>query len=438
MLEANSLPIISHTIGKQTIFFGRTEVIVQWLTVIACLVIGWLLSKWLWNWLHQKFPKSTTFIQGDERLPLPQYLAFLLQKLDFPILSSILLNLSQMLYRSQHWTLGILSFALELLFVYIVYLFFVSSLYAAFPFKIVKQYHIRLFAPLFVIFIFIQIINLYGQLEELSETSLFKIFDSPISLRTIFWLTAGLYFWITVVILVENVLLLIFKRKSKLEIGTLHATLLLIRYFMIALGIVLILGYVGVNGTALAAITGGLSVGIGFGLKEVISNFISGILLLFEGVLKPGDMIDIEGKSCEVTELGIRATTVRMLVDNSERIIPNQTFFTSDITTYTGSDRLIYCSINIGVGYNSNVKQLSDLLLEIAREHPKVLKEPYPVAFLLDFGDSSLNFELKFWLDDVNTKKRIISDLNCSILDKFTEHKIEIPFPQRDIHLRSG
>ena len=120
--------------------------------------------------------------------------------------------------------------------------------------------------------------------------------------------------------------------------------------------------------------------GIGFGLKEIISNFMSGIILLFEGVLKPGDMIDIEGKSCEVTKLGIRATTVRMLVDNSERIIPNQTFFTSDLTTYTGSDHLIYCSITVGVGYNSSVKQVSDLLLAVAREHPRVLKEPSPTV----------------------------------------------------------
>lgn len=436
ILREGPLPIIDIA-RKQSIFFGRNQVTVQWLTVIVCLVIGWLLSKWLWNVLHHKFPKATTFVQGDKRFSRPQYLAFLVQKLDFPIISSILLNLSHILYREQDWTRGILTFALKLLFFYMVYLFFLVSLYAVFPAKFVRPYHYRLLAPLFFIFIITQIINLYDRIEQLSQISPFNLFNNPVSLGAIFLLTVGLYFWITSVILLEDTLLLIFQRKSQMGLGTLQATFLLIRYFMITLGVVLILGYVGVNGTAVAAISGGLSVGIGFGLKEVISNFMSGIILLFEGVLKPGDMIDIEGKSCEVTKLGIRATTVRMLVDNSERIIPNQTFFTSDITTYTGSDHLIYCSITVGVGYNSSVQQVSDLLLAVAQEHPRVLKEPSAVAFLLNFGDSSLNFELKFWLDDINSKKRIISDLNSAILDKFAKNNIEIPFPQRDIYIRT-
>lgn len=438
MLEEKQFPILSDMFGKIIIFFVRTEVILQWLTVIACLVIGWLLSKLLWNWLHHKFPKTTNFFEGDKKLSFRQYLVFLLGKLDFPLISLILVNLSQIIFRSQHWTRGILSFILGLLFFYMAYLFLVTSLYAAFPFKFVRQYHLRLLAPLFFMFILAQIISINNNLEQIAQISPFKLFNSPVSLKAIFWLTAGLYFWITIVILLENSFLVFLKKKNQVESATLNATFLLMRYFMIALGIVLILGYVGVNGAAVAAITGGLSVGIGFGLKEVISNFISGIILLFEGVLKPGDTIDIEGKNCEVTKLGIRATTVRMLVDNSERIIPNQTFFTSDITTYTGSDRLIYCSITVGVGYNSNVRQVSEVLLEVAREHPRVLKQPSPVTFLLNFGDSSLNFELKFWLDDINSKKRVISDISCAILDKFTENKIEIPFPQRDIHLRSG
>ncbi|MFM7576848.1 MAG: mechanosensitive ion channel domain-containing protein, partial [Microcystaceae cyanobacterium] len=106
------------------------------------------------------------------------------------------------------------------------------------------------------------------------------------------------------------------------ESSTIQATLILGRYFSIGLGIVFIFGYIGFNPTAFAAITGGLSVGLGFGLKEVFSNFVSGILLLFEGALRPGDLISIEGNTAEVKKLGMRATTVCLLLDNSEKIIP--------------------------------------------------------------------------------------------------------------------
>lgn len=437
MSEEQHLRTLSDIVTKQILFFGRAEVQIQWLMMLSSLALSWLLSKWLWNWLQKHFPQATTFVRGNERLPLHQYLAFLLQELNLPIIGLILLGFSQQFFQIQHWTLGFLISFRHLMFIYLAYRFFLSTLYAVFPLKLIRQYHYRLLAPLFVIFILTQIINLYSNLGQLAQVSLFKLFNSSVSLAAIFWLTFGLYFWITIVILLEDILLFILCKKNQLELGTLQATLLLIRYFLIALGIVLILGYVGVNWTAVAAIMGGLSVGIGFGLQQVVSNFISGILLLFEGVLKPGDMINVEGNSCEVKKLGIRATTVRMLVDNSEKIIPNQKFFTSDVTTYTGSDRLIYCSITVGVGYDSQVSQVINLLLEIAKTHPTVLKEPSPAAFLINFGDSSLNFELKFWLDNISQKKRVISDLSCLIVDKFAEYKIEIPFPQRDIHLRS-
>lgn len=197
------------------------------------------------------------------------------------------------------------------------------------------------------------------------------------------------------------------------------------------LGIVIILGYVGFNGTALAAITGGLSVGIGFGLQQIISNFVSGILLLLQGVLRPGDTISVEGQTCQVNKMGIRATTVRVLVDNSKKIIPNQKFYTSDVTTHTGSDRLAYCSIRVGVDYSSNVNQVMDLLLQIAGEHPTTAKDPAPTVFFINFGDSSLNFELQFGVNDISSRKRVISDLMCAILEKFAEHHIKMPFPQR-------
>jgi small-conductance mechanosensitive channel len=433
---SNTIPSLPEIIARQLLFLNRANVQHQLLMIFLSLMLGWLLSKWFWSWLQKRFPQTLIFDWNDETLPARQYLIVLLQPLYFPVISLILLALSQQIFLSQDWIRGLIKVAIDVLWIYLVYRCLLSALYSTFPREIISKYHYRLFAPLLGLFILRTIINLYNNIEDIAQVSPFYLFNIPITLRSIFILLVAPYFLVVTVILLENTILAINDLKGQPVQGDIQASLLLARYFFIVLGIILILGYVGVNGTAIAAITGGLSVGIGFGLQQVVSNFVSGILLLFEKVLKPGDIINIEGQTSQVKKLGIRATTVQILTDNSEKIIPNQKFFTEDVTTYTGSDNLIYCSIIVGVGYNSNARQVMNLLLEIAHQHPRILENPQPVAFFLNFGDSSLNFELKFWLDNVNSRKRVVSDINFIILDQFTTHGIEIPFPQQDIHIR--
>ncbi|MEB3308618.1 MAG: mechanosensitive ion channel domain-containing protein [Snowella sp.] len=429
------IPTLSDIVIRQIIFMERPDVRNQWIGIVFSLTIGWLLSKYGWQQLQLNFPHFTKFNLVKSRLSRQEYGAFLIQTLDFPVLSLILLSLVELLFSSQDWTDGIIRIFIKLITIYTIYRFFLTLLYSIFPVHLIRTYQTRLFAPLILLFSLQQIASMNADLTQVSQIILFKLFGENVTVGAIFWLFTGLYFWIITVTIGEEISRIYFQSQTELEKGKTEAALLLVRYFLMSLGIVIILGSVGVNGTAVAAITGGLSVGIGFGLQQVVSNFVSGILLLFEGVLKPGDIINVEGDTCRVTKLGIRATTVLRLIDNSEKIIPNQTFFTSDLTTYTGSDHLVYCSIAIGVSYGSSVEKAIDLLLKIAKQHPQVLNQPEPVAFFINFGDSSLNVELKFWLNDINSKKRVISDINCTILEVFREHHIEIPFPQRDIHL---
>ena len=434
----NNIPSLSEIIANQLLFLGRRNVQNQLMIIFLCLILAWLLSKWLWSYLEKRFPHVTTFIHSDKKLTIRQYFAILIEFLNFPVISIILLNLNYLIFFSQNWTRGMISLSIKLLWFYLVYRGLLAGLYAKFSVNKIKYYHFRLLAPLLVLFLLRIMIGFYNNIQEIAKVSPFNLFNSPITLGSIFILIIAPYFLVIVVDLIETIILSIAHLNQQASRGEIEATLLLGRYFFIVLGFILILGYVGVNATAIAAITGGLSVGIGFGMQQVVSNFISGILLLFEKVLKPGDIINIEGQTSRVKKLGIRATTVQILTDNSEKIIPNQKFFTEDVTTYTGSDNLIYCSIAIGVGYHSNAEQVMNLLLDIADQHPNILKNPQPVAFFINFGDSSLNFELKFWLDDVNRKKRVISDVNCVILDRFTQQDIEIPFPQQDIHIRNN
>ena len=282
------------------------------------------------------------------------------------------------------------------------------------------------------------ILSLQSDLRQLASIVLFELFGGPMTLGSIFLATVGLYFWIVGVFFLERCLQFLFTVGAQFKAREWRGISLIIRYTLIFLGFVIIFGYVGFSPAVLAAITGGLSVGIGFGLKEVISNFVSGIWLLFEGALKPGDIVNVGGEVGEVQSLGIRAATVRVLRDGSEKILPNQTFFTTEVTTYTGSDRLVSWSVTVGVSYNCHPSTVLDILLKIAEQHPSVLKEPPPLAFFLEFGESSLNFELKFWLNTprVAVGKQVISELSCSIWQTFADQGIEIPYPQRDVHFR--
>lgn len=432
----NQVITFSDILLKQSIFLARFDIQIQLLIIFISLIICWLLSKVIWNWLHKKFPQFTTFTWRDEKLEPNEYIALFLQSIDFPLITLILLNVIEVLFKSHNWTMGLINLGEKIVVVYLILRCLSAFLYGTFPLNIIREYQWKIFYPLFTLFVLRKILELSGNFEEFSQIVLIKLFNNPVTFKSIFALFVGLYFWLIIVNLLEKLLIIFIKPKTNSDKGEIQASILLLRYFLITLGILLILGYVGVDGRAITAISGGLSVGIGFALKEVISNFVSGIILLFEKVLKPGDIISIEGQTCEVKELGIRATTVKMLVDNSEKIIANQTFFTEDLTTYTGTNNLVYCSVLVGVGYDSKPEQVINLLLEIAYENKRVLKNPSPIVFFLNFGDSSLNFELKFWLDDVNIRKGVISELNCTILKKFSDHNIEIPYPQRDIHIK--
>lgn len=431
----NKVITFSDVLVKLSIFYGRSTIKIQLLIIFISLISGWLLSKLLWGYLHQKFPQFTTFAWRDERLEPNEYIALFLQTIKFPLITLIILNLIETFFDSQNWTKGLIITGEEIVIIYLIFRCLLAFLYGAFPLHIIKEYHLKIFSPLFALFIFNRLLELSGNFQEFGQIVLIRLFNNPVTFKSIYFLLIGLYFWIVIVTFLEKLLLVFINPKTASEKGALEASLLLLRYFLITLGIVLNLGYVGVDGTALTAISGGLSIGIGFALKEVISNFVSGIILLFEKVLKPGDIISIEGQTCEVKKLGIRATTVRMIIDNSEKIIPNQRFFTEYVTTYTGTNNLVYCSLLVGVGYDSNAEQITNLLLEIARDNKRVLKNPSPMVFFLNFGDSSLNFELKFWLDDINIRKEVISELNCKILKNFADNNIKIPYPQRDIHL---
>ena len=182
---------------------------------------------------------------------------------------------------------------------------------------------------------------------------------------------------------------------------------------------------------------GFLSVGIGFGLRNITSNFISGVIMLFERPIKVGDRVTVEGFEGIVTDIKIRATTVQTLGERT-LIIPNSYFIESHVLNWSHLDNRVRVDIPVGVSYSSDVDLVEKTIMEIAYKNEYVLNDPEPSVLFLNFGDSSLDFKLYAWVKSHTVYYSALSTLHFEIIKRFKELDIEIPFPQRDLHLRSS
>ncbi len=195
-----------------------------------------------------------------------------------------------------------------------------------------------------------------------------------------------------------------------------HVLATFVAYALVLGGLLLSLSLIGIDLTALTVILGGLSVGFGFGMQDVISNFVSGFILLFERSIGPGDIIEVGGAIGEVQDVGIRSMRVRT-PDNIDLIVPNTMFLTDVVTNYTRGDRRVRLRVAVGVSYESAPREVEAALLAAATRCPDLLPQPAPAVVFTDFADSSINFELRVWIADAATIPRVTSDLRYAIWD---------------------
>jgi small-conductance mechanosensitive channel len=207
---------------------------------------------------------------------------------------------------------------------------------------------------------------------------------------------------------------------------------------LIAFAILVAIDSVGVDLTALAVFGGAVGVGVGFGLQRVVSNLISGVILLVDKSIKPGDVIAVAGTYGWVTTLGGRYVSV-VTRDGVEHLIPNELLISERVENWTHSHSRTRLKVNVGIHYRSDVHKAIALCVEAAAEIERILKDPEPKCLLIEFGDSAVNLQVRFWIADAhNGVQNVSSDLLLRLWDKFKEAGIEIPYPQRDLHLRSG
>jgi potassium efflux system protein len=225
--------------------------------------------------------------------------------------------------------------------------------------------------------------------------------------------------------------------RIRMDEGVKYATLTISRYTVFVVGIFLALSAVHLDLGRLGWLMAAIGVGLGFGLQQIVSNFVSGIILLVERPVRPGDTVTIGDISGKVQRINIRATTI-LNPDRQEVVVPNSSLITGNVTNWTRGDTINRLVIPIGVAYGSDVAEVSALLLRIATEQPEVLADPAPSVVFMAHGESSLDFNLRVFVPGPDDIMALRNRLNTLINKAFASANIEIPFPQRDLHIRSS
>jgi small-conductance mechanosensitive channel len=207
--------------------------------------------------------------------------------------------------------------------------------------------------------------------------------------------------------------------------------------FLYTAAVVLVLTYLGLDLTVFALFSGALGLGLGFGLQKVFANLVSGFILLADKSIKPGDVIQLGDKYGWINYLGVRYISV-VTRNGTEHLIPNENLITGEVINWSYSQNLVRLKVPVGVAYGSDLAQAQDLMLKTAADTKRVLKEPEPSCRLISFGDNAINLELRVWINDPQKGIGAVkSDLLWGIWQRFREHGIELPFPQRDLHVKS-
>jgi potassium-dependent mechanosensitive channel len=222
--------------------------------------------------------------------------------------------------------------------------------------------------------------------------------------------------------------------RTHLNRGVTYTLSTLVHYLVLTIGVLLALATLGIDTTKFVVVAGALGVGIGFGLQNIVNNFVSGLILLFERPVKVGDLVEITGQRGHLQSIGLRASVLRTF-DGADVIVPNGEILANQVTNWTGWNQRRRMSIPVGVAYGTPPEQVQQLLLQVARANPDVLADPAPEALFRALADSSLNFELRAWTDQFTRWEAVQSELLVGVLRALDDAGIDIPFPQRTVRI---
>lgn len=282
------------------------------------------------------------------------------------------------------------------------------------------------------------LVDLFDAVAKVLTFPLFQLGSSPITLLTLI----KFIFLAAIVIVGESALRRIVLQRvltrTHLDEGMRFAVARITGYVFLTLGFYLAFTFVGVDLSSLAVFAGAIGVGLGFGLQNIVNNFISGIIILAERPIAIGDRVEVNGVAGQVTRISLRSTVV-VTNDNISVIVPNSSFISEPVVNWSHGDPKVRINVPVGIAYGSDVDKFRRVMTEVALAQPQVLRDPAPNVFFIGFGESSLDFEIGVWTAEMlRNPKRFRSELNYAIERALRQNGIEIPFPQRDLHIRSG
>jgi small-conductance mechanosensitive channel len=275
--------------------------------------------------------------------------------------------------------------------------------------------------------------SLFGQIRSTLDIKLAHLGTTPVTLEALLKLLILLLLLFYLSGKLRSLIADRLLSHTKMEMGARQAVGSIVRYLVVVIGFVVILQTAGIDLTALNVLAGAVGIGLGFGLQNIVNNFISGLIILFERPIKVGDRIVVGEVEGDVTHIGGRSTTV-VTNDNISIIVPNSNVITENVINWSHNDRKVRFKIPVTVAYGTDIEQLERLLLQVATDCPDVLQEPPPGTRLMAFGDYGLQYELRVWSTTlIHRKGVLISKLNRAIYQAFREQGIEIPYPRRDV-----
>ncbi len=273
--------------------------------------------------------------------------------------------------------------------------------------------------------------------QQIFQYPLFTVKQTTVTMTSLFMVVLlMLAFVVASRVFVKSLLVKALSR-TKLDEGMQYTLTRFSHYIVLVVGAIISFQFIGIDLSGLVVVFGFLSVGIGFGLQNITSNFISGLILLIERPIKVGDRVVVGETEGDVEEIHMRSTVVRT-TQNISIIVPNSDFISAHVVNWSHLDPKVRLDVAVGVSYDSDLDLVMQSLQEVARESEAVRDQPESEVLLLEFGDSAWNMELRVWIDDPKQHWQVRSALNCAVVRKFKANGIEIPFPQRDLHVRSG
>ncbi len=390
-----------------------------------------LIAAWLLQRLLRRFFESAEarYVQ----IPWVLHFSAVVRQILWPFWTRVLIQLAVTAFQERVWETALLSWASLFISLWLLYRFFYALLQVNLSPELAHTWSRKVVLPLLF---FIGLLQATGLMDDILQWTLTPRRDIKITVGSIIAGLAVLALFLVFSRGLGQYLNRAFLPQFNVGPALSQALSTLITYVVVVIGVMIGLNIAGVSLTTLTVIVGGLSVGLGFGLQEIVSNFVSGFILMFERSIGPGDVLKIENTIGVVQRISVRSMIIRTQ-DNIELVVPNSKFLTETVTNLTRTEDLVRMRIRVGVTYNADPRQVEQLLLTAA-QHPGILSEPAPSVQFADFGESSLNFELLVWTKDAARGIQLGSDLRYEIWDTLKAHNIEIPFPQRDLHIRSG